>query len=150
MTMRRYGNSFTITGIASLLLAGFVANYLRRIPFSSLQAGLGPAFFPTIVVALLVVLGSMALLVGIVRTRRHADAGDIEPFSRRTTVLVPVVILYAFGIQVLGLLIPTAVFLMLSMVALGVRVRNAVIATILASTAIYLLFGLVFRIGMFF
>lgn len=147
--MRRFVNSYTVTGIASLLLTGFVANYLRNIPFAPLRAGLGPAFFPAVVSVILGLLGVAALVIGIVRAVRHPDAADLVPLTNRTAVLVCSIVLYGIGIQLLGVLIPTAAFLLAAMVSLGVNRYRAVLATALASGAIYIIFGILFRIRLF-
>ncbi len=147
--MRRFVNSYTVTGAASLLLSGFVANYLRNIPFAPLRAGLGPAFFPTVVSVILGAMGIAALIIGIVRAVRQPDAMDLAPLTNRTAVLVCIVVLYAAGIQLLGVLLPTAVFLLVAMLSLGVNRYRAVLATALASGAIYIIFGILFRIRLF-
>lgn len=138
-----------MTGVASLFLTGIVAYHLRNIPFAPLRAGLGPAFFPVVVSIILGALGVTALAVGIVQGIRNPASGDLIPLTRRTTVLVPVVILYGVGIQLLGLLIPTIIFLLVSMLLLGVSRFQAILATALASAAIYVVFGILFRIRLF-
>lgn len=151
MKTRRFVNSYVIAGFASLVLSGLVAVYLRRIPFASLQAGLGPAFFPTVVTSLLAILGAMSLGIGIAQVRRDtAGTGDVEPLSVRALIMIPAVVLYAVAIQVVGLMIPTVAFILSAMLALGVRFSSALIATVSAAALIYVLFGVVFRIRMFF
>ncbi len=147
--MRAIVNSFTVTGTAVLILTALVAAYLRRIPFAPLRAGLGPAFFPTVTVTMLGVLGVASLVTGIACSRRQTSVNDVEPVTPRSFVTVLLVILYAVGIRHAGFLIPTGAFLFVSMVALGVPVRRAVLITVLTSTAIYVVFGLMFRMRLF-
>jgi len=150
MKTRRFVNSYVIAGSASLLLSGLVAVYLRRVPFASLQAGLGPAFFPTVVIGLLSLLGAISLGIGLTQVKQNtAERGDVEPLSLRSLIMIPAVILYAVAIQVAGLMIPTVAFILSAMLALGVRLGSALIATASASAVIYVLFGVVFQMRMF-
>lgn len=151
MITRRFVNSYMIAGFAALLLSGLVAVYLRRVPFDSLQAGLGPAFFPTVVTSMLALLGMISLGIGIAQARRGTAAeGDVESLSASSFIMIPAVIAHAVAIQVVGLMIPSAIFILFAMLALGVQLRSALIVTGFASAVIYVLFSVVFRIRLFF
>lgn len=147
MKLHRSLNSYTVTGTVALIVGGYVANYLRRIPFSSLEAGLGPAFFPAVLTVLIVLLGVIALIFGFIKA--GTGAADIEPMHQQTVGMVTAVVLFGFAISHIGLLIPTVLFLLLTMFFLGAGIRYTLIGTAIASTGIYLLFGVVLRIRMF-
>lgn len=147
--MMRFVNSFTISGIGALLIAAFVGRYLTIIPFASVRAGLGPAFFPAVVAVLLTVLGTLSLGVGLVQAAKTRQAGDVRPLNWRSGVMIGTVILYSLGMQYIGLLVSTVLFLFAAMVALRVRLRSALLTTAGASAVIYLVFDVMFRIRLF-
>ncbi|TVQ36388.1 MAG: tripartite tricarboxylate transporter TctB family protein [Spirochaetaceae bacterium] len=147
--MRHYFNSFTVTGIGALLIAAFVGRYLTNIPFAPLRAGLGPAFFPTVVAVLIGTLGVLSVGVGVAQARKQPHKTDVQPLRWRSALLIAAVVLYSLGMQYVGLLVSTAVFLFVAMIALGVRLRHAALATAAASAAIYVVFDVMFRIRLF-
>ena len=134
----------TIIGFCTLLIAGLVWMVSREIPFQELKAGLGPAFFPNLLIAILVVLGIIFLIVSFL-TKKSVETSSVEKPKISTIVIVGLLVIYAVLFKRIGFLISTFLFLVSSMFALKVQWLHAIIISILVTGGFYLIFIISFK-----
>lgn len=149
--------SFVLSGCLGLSLCGVAWLAGSDLPFQELDAGLGPAFFPTLLIGLLLVTSLGLIAVGLL-DRRPDDGAGRQPApqaARQASRLSRPAGLFAatlaFGVSVgsVHALVTTFLFLLVSMLLLGEDWRRAAIAAAGVTGLIYLLFGAVFGLAIF-
>ena len=137
-------------GILGLALAGGAWIAARPLPFQPVGAGLGPAFFPTLLIGLLA-LSSLGLILQGVFTRLPPDEESGPGVSSLGLPAAMVLLLGLFGLTVERLAATPSVFVFLfaAMILLGEPWPRALVWSAVATAAIWVLFGLVFGLPIF-
>ncbi len=134
-------NSYLIVGIGSLALTGLAAPQAKTIPLQSLKHGLGPAFFPFLLLSILALLGITALVVGSITHFPKEAAGKSEERHLATVLLgFGLLIAYGFLFARVGFFMSTVVFMALAMALLKTRWWVAVVFSVMLTSCIYILF----------
>lgn len=117
-------------------------------PFRTMDAGLGPAFFPAAALLVLAALGLLLLLKAIARrpARGTTREPDAEEHGVRALCGMGVLVGYAFLFLYLGCLIATQIALFASMRLLGATWSWAFVFATGATAFIYVLFGIAFGV----
>lgn len=123
----------------------------------------GPAFWPKIVAAGIIILGGIILVMGIMQVCKGKKAGSqaakaetakTKPQYGKVLAVVGILVLYFFAFQVVGYTIPTFLLICATSFVLGYRNWKVMIPTaLIVSVGLYLSFTQLFGIhfpGMFF
>ena len=152
---RRVASGDLVAGVLTAGLGLSVLLYVRRFP--ELSGGQpGPALFPGIIGALMVLFGLVLAVRAVLALRapaRHAAAAAetdeaVPQPGRRSAVLRAVAVLAAVGFYLLvadhlGFIPTMAALLWLLMVVLGASVLRGLGAAVLATVVVYYLFRVV-------
>jgi len=153
MALRIRYNSDVVTGAIVLCVVGIGWYRVRTIPFQGLQAGLGPAFFPTILLTIVTFLAIILLLKGLFFTKKvvksESRTEEVEQSLLVRILLTSLFIAYAFLFKYLGVLISSGIFLLVAFLLLRIKPTIALIITIITVGLVYLVFGLLFRLNLF-
>ncbi len=150
MSLPRWITKDTISGTASLIIAGIGWYRIRNIPLQRLEAGLGPAFFPMAVVSLLTLLAAILIIIGVTKGLKSSGTGSqttIKPGLHM--YMIALFIFYAIAFRHIGLLPSSAVFLFITLIVLKIKLKYSFLITAVSMAAFYLIFGIMFRIHMF-
>lgn len=154
-------NNDLLAGIIGTIVLGVGGYRIKNIPLLGIQAGLGPAFFPLLILILLSILTLVLLIKGfiqVVKTIRlsEIDTAKIEPKQKDATRQRLQKFIYFFGVILFpilfsqfGLLISIAIFLIVVFIVLNIKMKLVIFTTLGASLFFYVFFGLVFNIRMF-
>ena len=100
MALRIRYNSDVVTGAIVLCVVGIGWYRVRTIPFQGLQAGLGPAFFPTILLTIVTFLAIILLLKGLFFTKEdvksESKAEEVAQSPLVRILLISLFIAYSF------------------------------------------------------
>ncbi len=129
-----------ITGFCIILIAGFLWILSRNIPFQGLKAGLGPAFFPYLSLAILTIFGITYLIVNLFIINFHKGEKVNNKFCWLTIVIFGLLIIYAILFKYFGFIISTLLFLACSMIILKVKWLYAILISALTASGLYLIF----------
>jgi len=153
MVLRIRYNADVLAGLSILCVAGIGWYQVRRILLRSTGAGLGPALFPLVLMVVITILAFTLTVKGLLqlkKTSKDVSEKRESSFKLNSTILLfALFILYAILFRFLGLLVSSGIFLFLMLLLLKVRVITAVMTTVTSLGAIYLIFGLLFRINLF-
>lgn len=130
-------------GISAVIMGGVVVFLSSSLPTFLDEPGIPPGVFPTALGLLLMLLG----LLLIVRAQRHVreepSLGEVWRQMRRGhgLQLSCLVLVYFAAFQYVPFLLGSSIFMLLSMLVLGAKIRvQLFIIPIVASTALFLLF----------
>jgi len=138
--------SEAITGFCTLLIAGLTWIISRDIPFQDLKAGLGPAFFPYLLLVILAGLGIIYLIFGLF-TSNSLKTTKIRNSSYWKIILIfGLLVIYSVLFKRLGFVISTLLFLVCSMLTLKVKLLHAILISTLAISGLYLIFIIFFKV----
>ncbi len=136
-----------ITGFCTILIAGFLWLLSRNIPLQDLKAGLGPAFFPYLLLIALTVLGIIYLIFNLFFIKDiHKERKVNHRYYWVTIAISGLLIVYAILFKYAGFIISTFLFLVFSMIILKVKWLSAIFISILATSGLYLIFITVFKV----
>lgn len=146
--MKLKSGSHVLSGAFGLSVAGIAWLEARIFPLQGLQEGLGAAFMPWLVLAMIVVLSLSSIAYGLARgvsfrtsfhwQSRHAVAGG----------LFLALCAFAVAFTYFGLFVPVVVFLIVGMRLLGAPWRKAVGVGVVAGVGTYALFVTGFHVLM--
>ena len=146
-------NSFVLSGLVALALAALGWFDARRLRLQSVADGLGAAFFPWLLVGVLVLLGVCLLAVGLLRptgadTPAATGEDGAEPSPRWVALAVICAALggYAVLLVPLGFPATTAGFIFVTALALSARPFPAAILALLTTAALYGIFAVALRV----
>lgn len=133
------------SGLTALCIAAIGWIGIRNVPFQPVGAGLGPAFFPIILIGSLAILGLANSAVGFYKLKQGTDE-KLEPFNPTALILGALSVAYGLLLAPLGFVVTTLAFLAASMIVLRARWKTVVALSLLATVGIYLLFTIAFRV----
>lgn len=129
-----------ITGFYTLLIAGFTWMISRDIPFQDLKAGLGPAFFPYLLLVILAGLGIIYLIFGLFTRSSLKTTKTRDSSYWKIIIIFGLLVIYSILFKHLGFVISTLLFLVSSMLTLKVKWFHAILISTLAISGLYLIF----------
>jgi putative tricarboxylic transport membrane protein len=136
-----------ITGICTILIAGYLWVLSRNIPLQDLKAGLGPAFFPFLSLIILGILGIVYLIFNLlVKEVQEEKKPSSNRFPWSTIIISVFLIIYAASFKSAGFIISTFLFLIFSMIILKVKWVSAIFISLLATSGLYLIFITFFKV----
>ena len=135
-----------ITGFCTILIVGFLWILSRGIPFQGLKAGLGPAFFPYLSLAILTILVIIYLIVNLFIKNVHKGRKMNNRFCWSTIIIFGLLIIYAILFKYSGFIISTLLFLAGSMIVLKVKWLYAILISTLTTSGLYLIFITFFKV----
>ncbi|WP_366555461.1 tripartite tricarboxylate transporter TctB family protein [Aquibaculum sediminis] len=148
--------SFRVTGLLGLMVCGGAWLEARHMPSQPLSAGLGPAFFPTLLLGLLATLSVGLLLYSALgRFASATEAGGSEAETGASGnwaacgLLFLLLLLFGISLERVNALITSFAFLGASMMLLGERWWKALVYAAIVTAPVYILFGLVFGLSIF-
>ena len=135
---------------SGILFAGaglFFIVFAQEHPMGT-AARMGPAFFPTLLGSLLVLLGTIISLIGFFKHPEHGESGEIEPFQWKLLGLIlGSVVLFSLVLEFLGLMISTALMIAVASLADRTsRVKETIAMIVVLNAVVYVAF--VYGIGM--
>lgn len=139
--------SYVTTGLAAILIAALAWTQARKFPFQDLQSGLGPAFFPCLLLIALVVLGSGSVLYGFLSRVEDAEKKGEEAPGRFTALLI-FAFLVAYGISFsrAGFLVSTFAFLAVVMIILKIKWWLTLVVAGLLTGILQVVFATFFKV----
>lgn len=149
MRSRGWINGDFCTGVSVLGIAAVGWYRIRTIPFQSLEAGLGPAFFPVLVLSIVTVLAATLTIKGAFSALRSGSGATPVSIGPLPLKMSGMFVAYAFAFHWIGLLPAGALLLFFSQILLGVKFRLAFVVSAAATIGFYLVFGILFRIRLF-
>lgn len=128
------------TGIVAVVLGAVVAVMTHQLPASTISGDIGPAVFPYISAALLIVCGS-----GLIITGNQKEASMLDTIGlKRLAAIFGVVLLYCIFMNYLGFFIPSlaVLFVLSTMFAEDIHCPwwHRLIFSVVLTLCIYLLF----------
>jgi|GEM_PF-2702675 uncharacterized membrane protein len=152
-------NDDLIAGLGGTIVLGIGWYRMQSIPLLGIQAGLGPAFFPLLLLILLSVFSGILLLKGIVQTikelRLHNSSPSRDEKRKAFTKETLQKAMYFIGVFIfpilfskVGLLISITIFLLVVFIALKINMKIVLLTTLGAVIFFYVFFGLFFNIRM--
>lgn len=145
----RSRTTFLISGLLGILICGGAWIEARNMPFQTIDAGLGPAFFPYLLLGCLLILS-----IGMIGYAIMAPSGERTTSPGAARLRAPAllfIVMAAFGLSIerLDAIVATYAFLSLSMIILGERWPRALVYAAVVTALIYLLFGVAFGLAIF-
>jgi putative tricarboxylic transport membrane protein len=140
-----------ISGLVLIVLSGAMIALTASFPDFPGQK-YGPALFPRILGAGLIICGAILIWHGIVARRAGAPWGEIAPWMREPRRLgsflltLGMLVLYILASETVGFIPIALVFLGSLFLWLGVRPLTAVITAVLATAAIQYFFASLLRV----
>jgi putative tricarboxylic transport membrane protein len=144
--MRSMKKIDVIAGGSTLLLAVLTWVQARNIPFQNLAGGLGPAFFPILLLVVLSVLGMVSLLLGLFsKVEGHKQKEEKKYFALTISIFG---LLFAYGVlfERIGFFLSTLFFLLGTMIILRTQWWQALGLSFLLTGGIYILFIFLFKV----
>jgi len=155
-------NNDVLTGFGTAVIAIFGWYNVRNIPFQGIEAGLGPAFYPTVILVLISLLSVSLIGLGIFKgVKRGKEISqneiDVEDEVVRTNkglsiskyIYFFLVIIFPIVFPYVGLLVTITIFLLIILILLETKIVHSILITVGTSLFFYLVFGLLFNIRMF-
>jgi uncharacterized membrane protein len=135
------------SGILFAACGLFFIVFAQEHPMGS-AARMGPAYFPTLLGGLLVLLGSIIALIGFFKQPPMGDSGRIEPFQWKLLGLIlGSVVIFSVILEFLGLMISTAVMIGIAALADRTsRLKETIAMIVILDAIVYVAF--VYGIGM--
>lgn len=147
--MRNKASVQFIAPLLILLLIGMA--FILSSGFASPDSGaLNPAFYPRIIITLILIMTVLWTGLEAIKHKRSAaaetekadNAGRGDNVQKKvlgiTFQFISIAILFALGLQYLSFLIATPIFLIVSMLVLGYRnIRNMILSTSIITLVIY-------------
>ena len=143
-----------VTGTGVILFAGFVLISSLRFP-PPRDTDFGPALFPRVVAAILLVLGILVLLqVRKLRTRAQScttdTTGEELPTTvggmRNVAVTLVTIVVYIAVVDEVGFIPTTLVFLFVLTKAYGLTTFRSVLSSCFITAFVFVLFSLLLRV----
>lgn len=141
---------FLAPGLFGLVITAGAWVAARELPYQALSAGLGPAFFPHLLIGLLAVLSISMSLYGLL-TKSSAPPSTPQLLAKIWRPILLFVLLAVFGLNLERIPAQLSVFtfLTLAMVLLGEQWHLSLLYAGIASLLLYLLFGAVFGLPLY-
>ena len=135
------------SGILFAACGLFFIVFAQEHPMGS-AARMGPAYFPTLLGGLLVLLGSIIALIGFFKQPPKGESGRIEPFQWKLLGLIlGSVVVFSVILEFLGLMISTAVMIGIAALADRTsRLKETIAMIVILDAIVYVAF--VYGIGM--
>ncbi len=144
-----------VTGSASIAFAGFVLIYSQRFP-GPRGTDLGPALFPQVVAAILLVMGALVLVQAYRLRKQPPEECEPDPLDEQITptfhglrnvaITIVAVIAYIAVVGTAGFIPTTLVMLFVLMKAYGLSVLRSVLFSCLITGFVYVLFAMLLRV----
>ena len=134
------GGSYVATGVFGLAVGALAWIDARSFPLSRLDAGLGPAFFPWLVLTVITLLSLSAVVYGLMQGVRFNFPFQAGNALASTALLFAALCAFALLFASFGLLIPVILFLIVSMRLLGAPWLHATGIGTATGFALHLLF----------
>lgn len=135
-----------VAAVAVLLMSAAGGLALKGVPFHALEAGLGPAFFPAVLLSALAVLGFLLLGRAIVQRHSGNRSEPQEEDTGHSLYGIGVLVGYAILFRYFGCLIATEIALVVSMLLLRVTWWRAIVFAAGVTGVIYMIFALAFGV----
>ena len=133
-----------VIGLATLVVTFFAWTQAREIPFQGLRGGLGPAFFPYLLMASMALLGVVFVLLAL-----FTPAGvQAQPEKKHYGLLLLIVglsAIYGFFFEKMGFAQTTWLFLTVSMLAFSVKWWKSMILSSGITGILYVVFINIFK-----
>lgn len=142
------GGSHVVSGVLGLTVAAIAWLEARTFPLQGLQEGLGAAFMPWLVLAVIVVLSLASIAYGVVRGVNVRPSFHWRPEHTAAGALFLALCGFAIAFVFFGLLVPVIVFLVVGMRLLGAPWRKAAGIGAAAGICTYALFVTGFNVPM--
>ena len=141
--------SWVITGLITLSITIIGFKLTINIPLQDLEMGLGPAFFPYLILSTLVILGLYTLAYGVYFWRNNSNKVEKDRRHYRLSIST-IVLLIAYGIffELIGFLISTSLFLMGTMFIFGVKWWLVPIIATITTSGLYVIFVIFFNVAL--
>jgi hypothetical protein len=149
MPGRGWINGDSVAGIAALGISTLGWYRIRTVPFQSLEAGLGPAFFPAVILAISSILAASLTIRGIHLGFRTGGNGHAIRPGTVPMKMAGLFIGFAIVFRFAGLIPAGVSFLFSALLLLKVKVFHAAAVTATAAVGFYVIFGLLFRMRLF-
>ena len=143
--MKIRANLDAVIGIGTVVFTGFTWLVSRKFPYEEMKAGMGPAFFPHLIIAVLGSLGILLYLVSVFK-RSDGDSSNIKKSELNTIIMIVFLVVYALLFKYLGFTVSTLIYLVSSFLLLKVRLVTAILSTVLTLGIFYLVFVVMFKI----
>ncbi|MCD8362718.1 MAG: tripartite tricarboxylate transporter TctB family protein [Lachnospiraceae bacterium] len=128
------------TGIIAVILGAIVAVLASQLPESTISGDIGPAVFPFIAAAILLICGTGLIIVG----GKHHDSIFNRSSLKRLALIFGVTLVYCIMMNYFGFFIPTlaALFVLCTMFAEDKNVTwwHRLLYSVVLTLAIYFLF----------
>ncbi|MBN1856254.1 MAG: tripartite tricarboxylate transporter TctB family protein [Dehalococcoidia bacterium] len=143
-----------VTGTGVIIFAGFVLISSLSFP-PPRDTDFGPALFPRVVAAILLILGILVLLqVRRHRMRAKSDTGETTEVELPTTsagmrnvaVTLVTIVVYIAVVDRVGFIPTTLVFLFVLTKAYGLSTFRSVLSSCFITTFVYVLFSMLLRV----
>lgn len=138
-----------IIGVGTIIFAALVWTQARDFSFQSVQRGLGPALFPSLLVIAMGLLGVTFLFQAVISSSSPEEETErAAPRTRYGVVVsfVAILLLYAFGFSTVGWFPSTPIFLVVCMIIFDVTWRKSIVIAFVVTGVVYVLFVVVFRL----
>ena len=139
--MKKY--NFILTGLI-VLFGIFVLILSKDFPEGFRGSGLGPGFFPIVIVVIMLVLAGLNLLEAF-RMKDKSISFSLSTI-RLPLFLISSVVVYTALFSVLGFILDSLIFLFASMTFLKVKWLKALIVAVAVTLVLYLIFRTILRI----
>lgn len=133
-----------VIGLATLVVTFFAWTQAREIPFQGLRGGLGPAFFPSLLMASMALIGVVFVFLA-----WFTPAGVQAPPEKKHYGLLALIVglsaVYGFFFEKLGFSRSTWLFLALTMLAFRVKWWKSMILSSGITGVLYVVFIHLFK-----
>lgn len=131
----------------SMLLIGIIAIYFTKDFVNNIQGDVGPSFYPIIVSTITIILAILLLI----SSYRMKNAPQNHNFSKTGLYKIGIGVvyfaIYFYFIPKIGFIISSIIFMVLFMLALGLRDwKKVIIIPIVTTIVIYYLFAIILKI----
>ncbi len=138
--------SYVITGLITLLVAVLAWTQARKFPFQDLEAGLGPAFFPSLLLVTLVILSFGSIIYGFFSEQRNEKKQGGNHHYLNAIVILCLLIIYGIAFNRIGFLWSTFLFLLVSMYLLRTTWWVTLVLSFLLTGTLCIIFIVIFNI----
>ena len=135
-----------IAGLSTLLITFLAWTQARGIPFQNLEGGLGPAFFPYVLLAVLAILGIISMFIAFYSNARASKEKNTKRYHVLSFSIFCLLIAYGILFERIGFLVSTFLFLIGAMIVLKTRWWQSLGLALLLTFGIYGIFIVCFKV----